>query len=186
VTLDPHTLDEVLVTIPVVAAACGVPQRGDELLAGLQDRLDAVAAAVAARAAEPPRVLVIEWVEPPFLAGHWVPDLVERAGGVPVLARPGGRSVPATWPELVEAARDVDLVLVAPCGFGVDAAVAQAATVAERLGCSAPVWAIDANALVVRPGPRLVDGVETIAAILHGIAPVDAHRARQVAADATP
>jgi iron complex transport system substrate-binding protein len=131
-------------------------------------------------------VLVIEWVEPPFLAGHWVPDLVERAGGVPVLARPGGRSVPATWPELVEAARDVDLVLVAPCGFGVDAAVAQAATVAERLGCSAPVWAIDANALVVRPGPRLVDGVETIAAILHGIAPVDAHRARQVAADATP
>jgi iron complex transport system substrate-binding protein len=186
VTLDPHTLDDVLATIPAVAGACGVPQRGDELLAGLQDRLDAVAAAVAARAAEPPRVLVIEWVEPPFLAGHWVPDLVVRAGGVPVLARPGGRSVAATWPELVEAARDVDLVLVAPCGFGVDAAVEQAATVAERLGCSAPVWAIDANALVVRPGPRLVDGVETIAAILHGIAPVDAHRARQVAADATP
>jgi iron complex transport system substrate-binding protein len=94
--------------------------------------------------------------------------------------------VAATWPELVEAARDVDLVLVAPCGFGVDAAVEQAASVAERLGCSAPVWAIDANALVVRPGPRLVDGVETIAAILHGIAPVEATCARLVAAPATP
>jgi iron complex transport system substrate-binding protein len=82
VTLDPHTLDEVLATIPVVAAACGVPHRGDQLLADLRTRLDAVGAAVAARAAEPPRVLVIEWVEPPFLAGHWVPDLVVRAGGV--------------------------------------------------------------------------------------------------------
>jgi iron complex transport system substrate-binding protein len=107
---------------------------------------------------------VVEWVDPPFTAGHWVPDLVEAAGGQPVAARPGARSVQTTWREFTDA--DPDVVLVAPCGFHLDGAAAQAATLVPRFP-GAQVWAIDADGLVVRPGPRLVDGVEAIAAILH-------------------
>jgi iron complex transport system substrate-binding protein len=93
-----------------------------------------------------------------------VPDLVRAAGGEPVAASPGGYSVPASWSRLVDAAPDV--VVVAPCGFHLDGAMAQARTVAPRFP-DAEVWAIDADGIVVRPGPRLVDGVEAIASILH-------------------
>ncbi|MET7397905.1 ABC transporter substrate-binding protein [Dactylosporangium sp. NPDC005572] len=172
-SLDPHTLDEVLGTIEQVGAAAGVPERAAALVASLRARLDAVAVAVAGRAR--PRVAVVEWVEPPFTAGHWVPDLVTAAGGEPVAARPGARSVQATWDEFTAAAPDV--VLVAPCGFHLDDAVDQARAVRERFP-AAKVWAIDADGIVVRPGPRLVDGVETIAAILHpgAVPPSDAAR----------
>jgi iron complex transport system substrate-binding protein len=107
---------------------------------------------------------VVEWVEPPFTAGHWVPDMVSAAGGEPVAARPGARSAQTTWAEFADAAPDA--VLVAPCGFHLDGAAAQAETVARHLP-GMPVWALDGDGLVVRPGPRLVDGIETIAAILH-------------------
>jgi iron complex transport system substrate-binding protein len=179
VTLDPHTLADVLATIGTVAEACGVAERGAALTSALHERLDAVHRSVADRPTSP-RVLVVEWVDPPFLAGHWVPDLVVHAGGVPVLAHPGERSVSTTWDELARAADDADAVLVAPCGYGIEAAVEQATSLRDRLGCTTPVWAIDSNSLVVRPGPRLVDGVETIAAILHGVAPVDPAAARRV------
>jgi iron complex transport system substrate-binding protein len=161
-SLDPYTLDEVFDTIRTVGARTGVPDRAEELVTGLRSRLAAVAAAVEHR--PKPRVTVMEWVDPPFTAGHWVPDLVGAAGGVPVAARPGARSTPSTWDEFADAAPDV--VLVAPCGFHLDGAVRQARTVAPRFP-GAAVWAIDADGLVVRPGPRLVDGVEAIAAILH-------------------
>ncbi|GAA0915762.1 cobalamin-binding protein [Virgisporangium aurantiacum] len=161
-SLDPHTLDEVLDTIVAVGARAGVPDRAARLVAGLRGRLAAIASAVRGR--PQPRVAVVEWVDPPFTAGHWVPDLVRAAGGEPVAARPGGRSVQTTWPEFVDAAPDV--VLVAPCGYDLDGAAAQARTVVP-LFPDAAVWAIDANGLVVRPGPRLVDGVAAIAAILH-------------------
>ena len=107
---------------------------------------------------------VVEWTDPLFLAGHWVPDLVTAAGGVPVAARPGSRSVESSWDEIVDAAPD--LMLVAPCGFHLDGAIEQATSVIGRVP-GVPVWAIDADGLVVRPGPRLVDGVEAIASILH-------------------
>lgn len=161
-SLDPYTLDEVLDTVLAVGARTGVPDRAHRLVAGLRGRLDAVAAAVAGR--ERPRVAVVEWIEPPFTAGHWVPDLVRAAGGDPVACRPGARSVQTTWDELTGAAPDV--VLVSPCGFHLDGALAQAQSVAERFP-TAQVWAIDADGIVVRPGPRLVDGVEAIASVLH-------------------
>jgi iron complex transport system substrate-binding protein len=166
VTLDPHTLPEVLETIELVGRRTGAVDAAQRLVAGLRGRLAAVGDRVDGRAR--PRVAVVEWVDPPFTAGHWVPDLVAVAGGDPVDARPGGRSTPTTWAALRDA--DPDLVLVAPCGFGVDGAAEQAAAVAAELP-GRPVWALDANALIVRPGPRLVDGVETIAAILHGPGP---------------
>jgi len=161
-SLDPYTLDEVLETILAVGARTGVASRAEALVAGLRDRLRVVATAVAGRPR--PRVAVVEWVDPPFTAGHWVPDLVSAAGGEPVAARPGARSVQTTWAEFAGARPDV--VLVTPCGFHLDGAIDQARTVAERLP-GVPVWAVDGDGLVVRPGPRLIDGVETIAAILH-------------------
>ncbi|SCL23549.1 iron complex transport system substrate-binding protein [Micromonospora pallida] len=161
-SLDPYTLDEVLGTISAVGRQAGVPDRGDALVAALRDRLAAVAAAVAGR--QRPRVTVVEWVDPPFAAGHWIPDLVDAAGGEPVAAHPGARSTPTTWAALADAAPQV--VLVAPCGFDLAGATGQAEQVASRFP-GAAVWAVDADALVVRPGPRLVDGVEAIAAVLH-------------------
>jgi len=161
-SLDPHTLDEVLDSILVVGVRTGVAERAEQLVADLRRRLADVATRVAGRPR--PRVLLVEWVDPPFTAGHWVPDLVRAAGGEPVAANPGGYSVPASWPELVDAAPEV--VVVAPCGFHLDGALAQARAVAPRFP-DAEVWAIDADGIVVRPGPRLVDGVEAIASILH-------------------
>jgi iron complex transport system substrate-binding protein len=114
-------------------------------------------------------VAVVEWVDPPFSAGHWVPDLVTAAGGEAVAARPGARSVQTSWADI--AAAGPDLVVVAPCGFHLAGAVEQARLVAEALAdeglADVPVWAIDADGIVVRPGPRLVNGVEALAAILH-------------------
>jgi iron complex transport system substrate-binding protein len=162
VSLDPYSLAEVLGTILEVGARAGVPERAVALVAALRARLDAVAAAVAGRAR--PRVAIVEWVEPPFTAGHWVPDLVTAAGGLAVAARAGARSVETTWAAL--AADRPQIVLVTPCGFHLEGAAAQAATVVPHFP-GAQVWAIDGDALVVRPGPRLVDGVEAIAAILH-------------------
>ncbi|GAA5199327.1 cobalamin-binding protein [Rugosimonospora acidiphila] len=168
-SLDPYTLDEVLDTIIAVGDRTGVPDRAEALVAGLRARLAAVAGAVEGRPR--PRVAVVEWVDPPFTAGHWVPDLVRAAGGEPVVARPGARSVQTTWEEFTGAAPDV--VLVTPCGFHLDGAVSQAQAVVPRFP-GAQVWALDADGIVVRPGPRLVDGVAAIAAVLHPGAVPDA------------
>jgi iron complex transport system substrate-binding protein len=178
VSLDPHTLEDVLDSILTIGERAGVPARAAALVATLRRRLADVAAAVAGRMQ--PRVAVIEWIEPPFTAGHWIPDLISAAGGIPVAAHPGRQSTSTTWARIAE--ERPDLVLVAPCGFRLDDASRQAATVAAHLP-GRPVWAIDADAYVVRPGPRLVDGVEAIAAMLHPaevVAPTPA-RVRRVA-----
>jgi iron complex transport system substrate-binding protein len=161
-SLDPYTLDEVLDTFIRVGAAAGVPGRAAALVSSLRARLARVAGAVAAR--RRPRVAVVEWVDPPFTAGHWVPDLVTAAGGEPVAARGGRRSVQTSYAAL--AAADPEIVLVTPCGFHLDGAAAQAKAVIPHFP-GAQIWAVDGDGLVVRPGPRLIDGVEAIAAILH-------------------
>jgi iron complex transport system substrate-binding protein len=161
-TLDPHTLEDVLDSILLVGQHAGVTERAARLAGELRARLARITAAVAGRPR--PAVAVVEWVDPPFTAGHWVPDLVTAAGGEPVTGRPGGRSVPTSWSAIAAAAPD--LVLVAPCGYPLDGAVEQARLVSRQLP-GLPVWAIDANGIVVRPGPRLVNGVEAIASILH-------------------
>jgi iron complex transport system substrate-binding protein len=160
VSLDPHCLSDVLLDIETVAAAAGSPQRGRDLAWSLRRRVDAVARAVHGRPR--PRVLTLEWTDPPFLAGHWVPELVRRAGGTPVGAVEGGRSVAVDWADLPAA----DIVLVAPCGFGLDAAIDQGRTVAARRP-DVPLIAIDSAAYVVQAGPGLVDGIEAIAWALH-------------------
>lgn len=129
---------------------------------GLRARLDVVRAAVAGRPR--PQVLVLEWTDPPYAPGHWIPEMVEVAGGVPVLGRVGQASFRIGWEQALQARPDV--VVCAPCGYALDAASDLAAVVAERFE-AVPVWAVDANASFARPGPRLVDGVEALAAILH-------------------
>jgi iron complex transport system substrate-binding protein len=161
-TLDPHSLNEVLDSILAVGQRAGVAPRAARLVAGLRDRLGRIAASVAGLS--PPAVAVLEWVDPPFTAGHWVPDLVTAAGGRPVAAAAGAASVPTDWAAV--AAAVPDLVVVAPCGYHLPGAIEQARLAAQALP-DVPVWAIDADGIVVRPGPRLVNGVEALASILH-------------------
>ena len=163
VTMDPHSLADILATILAVGDATGTVHRAEEMVKGLRARLTAVAERVAGRPR--PRVFVLEWPDPPFVAGHWVPELVQAAGGDAVLARPGERSVPTTWDEVARI--DPDVVVVSSCGFDAQGSAAHAADVLDRLPATAQVWAIDANGLMVRPGPRVVDGVETLAAMFH-------------------
>lgn len=162
VALDPHSLADVLESIRTVGARTRAERRAGELVAGLRSRLDAVALAVADLPR--PRVAVVEWVDPPFPGGHWVPDLVTAAGGLPVAAMAHTPSAQTSWPAIAAARPDV--VIVAPCGYHLAGAAEQAAVVVDALPGPA-VWAIDADGIVVRPGPRLVDGVEAIASILH-------------------
>lgn len=159
-SIDPHSLDDVLDAVAAVGRAAGAGEAGTCLVDALRTRLRAVELALAGRPR--PRVLVLEWTDPPFIAGHWVPELVRRAGGCPVGAVEGGRSVAVRWAELPAA----DLVVVAPCGFGLDGALEQCAAVAAALG-DVPLVAIDAACYVVQPGPALVDGVEALAWALH-------------------
>jgi iron complex transport system substrate-binding protein len=170
-SLDPRSLNEVLDSILTVGQRAGVPGRAERLVGELRARLTRTAARIAGR--RRPRVAVVEWVDPPFTAGHWIPDLVSAAGGRPVAARPGALSVPTSWAAIT--AEKPELLIVAPCGYHLPGAIEQARSVALALP-GLPVWAIDADGIVVRPGPRLVDGVEAIASILHPGDEPAAHR----------
>jgi iron complex transport system substrate-binding protein len=161
-TLDPRSLDEVLESIIAVGQATGTTDRAERLVAGLRSRLGSVASRVARQPR--PKVAIVEWVDPPFTAGHWVPDLIAAAGGEPVAARPGEPSVQISWAQV--RAAEPELVVVAPCGYHLDGAAKQAQAVARALP-GLPVFAVDADGLIVRPGPRLVAGVEALAAIFH-------------------
>jgi iron complex transport system substrate-binding protein len=169
-TLDPKRLDDVLTSIETVGDATDRAAQARRLVGELRDRLARVADAVADQPR--PRTFVLEWTDPPYNAGHWIPDMVTAAGGAPVLARPGEYSVPLTWPEIVETAPEI--VVIAPCGYTLDGSRGLAADdeqLRQRLASTPAagdgVWAVDASSYFVRPGPRLVDGVEILAGILH-------------------
>ncbi len=166
--IDPHSLAEVIDSVQTVADAAGVPERGRALVVALHQRLVTLRERTDSHLAgrERPTVFVLEWIDPPFVGGHWVPDIVLAAGGQPVLARPAERSVPTTWEDIRKA--DPDHIIVAPCGYGLPGAVEQAQQVLDQMPTRAAVWAIDADAVVVRPGPRLVDGAEALAAAFFG------------------
>jgi iron complex transport system substrate-binding protein len=166
-SLGGRTLDGVWEDLRRVSRALGREDEGEALVARLVGRLDRLATAAPAHR---PRVVCIEWLDPPFLAGHWIPELVEAAGGTDVGAQAGAHSMRTTWSDI--AALRPDLVIVMLCGFGVDRSVIelQALIDAEgrRLLTDAPVWVIDGNAYTSRPGPRLVDGAERLQSALLG------------------
>ena len=164
-TIDPHTLDEVLASVGVLGKATGTEDRADALVTSLRDRLDDVVRRVAGRPR--PRTLVLEWTDPAFAPGHWVPEMTTLAGGESVLGTPGEKSFRVTWDDVRDAQPEV--VVCAPCGYGLEqsTALAHDLVASDVLPPDVAVWAVDANASFARPGPRLVDGVEALAGILH-------------------
>ena len=166
-SLDPVTLDDVIDTVTEVGAATGTEARAAGLVAALHDRVADVRDALRRVPRPRPRVLPLEWSDPPFSAGHWVPDMVDAAGGQCLLAPPGTRSRALSWDEV--AASQPDVVVFAPCGHHLDAAVAAATPLLEQpaLAAAAQFWVVDADSYFSRPGPRVVDGVELLASILH-------------------
>jgi iron complex transport system substrate-binding protein len=177
VSLDPGRLDEVIACIGMVGAVTGTSAGAVELMELLRARVDAVRLRVHGRPR--PRVLVLEWPDPPFNAGHWVPDQVEAAGGEPILAEAGARSRRLTWDEIGSA--EVDITVFMPCGFDLAGAVEQAPALLARPEAAGlgRIFAVDANAYFSRPGPRVVDGVELLEGLLHG-RPVSEHKGAHV------
>ena len=164
-TCDPHTLEEVLQSILTLGKATGREVEADVLVAAQRERLDAVRGRVAGRGR--PRVVLLEWTDPPFAPGHWIPEMIELAGGECVLGTAGEKSFRTSWDD-VRAARP-DLVVVAPCGYDRPGAQALADDLVSRgvLPEGVPVHAVDANGSWARPGTRLIDGIEELAAVLH-------------------
>ncbi len=184
-TTDPHTLQEVWDSILDIGVATHRVEQAAELVADLRRRVDVVRTAVSERPR--PRCLVLEWTDPAFAPGHWVPEMIRAAGGVSALGTPGEKSVGVEWAAVRDSAADV--VVVAPCGYTLpdssrlagelvatgelDRHVGEAGESGDPVGGTGksgeqvPVWAVDANASFARPGPRLVDGVEALARILH-------------------
>jgi len=164
-SLDPSTLDDVIECVTVVGRATGTEDVAVTLTHALRARTAVVRGAVAMH--HRPRVLALEWSDPPFSGGHWVPDMIEAAGGEPLLGRSGEHSRRLDWEE-VEAARP-EIVVFMPCGYGLDEAVEEGRGLLDvpALARAERVYATEANALFSRPGPRLVDGVEVLAWAIH-------------------
>jgi iron complex transport system substrate-binding protein len=173
VSLEPSSLEDVYANVETLGELTGTEPAARELVAALRSRAAALARRVAATAR--PRTLVLEWSDPPMSGGHWTPGLVELAGGTPVLGHPGANSQTLTWSEI--AAADPDVIVVAPCGYGIDAALAAAAELdaepawrALRAVRTGRAFALDGNAYLNRPGPRLVDTAELLSSAITGSA----------------
>ncbi len=170
ISLDAHRLEDIFESIEAVGEAAGAQARAVHLVTALRDRVRAVVERVQG---EPrPRVLALEWLDPPYLPGHWTPEMITLAGGENLLARPGVPSRHAGWRELE--GLDPDVLLVMPCGFGLAEAWHDAVAHADRLRAVAPraidagrAHVLDGSAYFNRSGPRAVDGIEILAALLH-------------------
>jgi iron complex transport system substrate-binding protein len=170
VSLEPSSLEDVFANIVALGELTGHDDKARELAADLRKRASAVREWT--RTLPRPRTLVLEWTDPPMGPGHWTPELVEDAGGAPVLASPGANSKALTWEAIGDA--DPDLIIVAPCGYGLSKTHEALGELRERPQWKAlravregRVYPVDGNAYVNRPGPRLVDTVEIFASILH-------------------
>jgi len=165
ISLDPRTLGEVLGDVRTLAEATKRRDAGVALVQDAAARIDRVRLAVRER--RPPRVAALEWLDPLYVAGHWTPQLIELAGGIDVLGLPGEHSERHSWEEV--RAAEPDVVVAMPCGYDAERAHAEALTFRERLaGLGAgEIVAVDAAAYFSRPGPRLIDGLELLAHLLH-------------------
>jgi iron complex transport system substrate-binding protein len=165
ISLDPSSLDDVLGDMLTVGKATGREQRASEVVDDLHRRLDRVRDAVAGAAR--PRTFALEWGDPPYNGGHWIPEMIDLAGGEALIASRGVPSVRITWEEIADA--DPEVVVFMPCGYGLEAASAEAVELLARpeLAGARAFYAVAANSYYSRPGPRLVDGVEALASVLH-------------------
>jgi iron complex transport system substrate-binding protein len=165
VSLDPHTVGEVLGDARTLAQATDRKDAAVDLIAQASARIDRIR--VATRDVRRPRVVALEWLDPPFVAGHWTPQLISFAGGDDLLGFPGENSEERTWAEL--AAVSPDVVIVMPCGYDAEIAHREAEMHRDELAAlgAGEVVAVDASSYFSRPGPRIVDGLELLAHILH-------------------
>jgi iron complex transport system substrate-binding protein len=165
ISLDPHTVGEVLGDARTLAQATDSKDAAVELIGDASARIDRVRIAV--RDAPRPRVAALEWLDPPFAAGHWTPQLIEFAGGEDVLGFAGEHSEERTWEDI--AASQPDVVIAMPCGYDAEIAHREAEMHREQLVAvgAGEVVAVDAASYFSRPGPRIVDGLELLAGILH-------------------
>jgi iron complex transport system substrate-binding protein len=165
VSLDPHTLGEVLGDVRTLAEATDARDAGVDLVQDAAGRIDRVKLAV--RAAQPIAVAALEWLDPVFTAGHWTPQLIEYAGGLDLLGMPGENSERRSWEEV--AAAKPEVVVVMPCGYDAERAAEEAYDYADELETlgARRVVAVNASAYFSRPGPRLIEGLELMAHILH-------------------
>jgi iron complex transport system substrate-binding protein len=184
VTLAATSLDGVLDDIICVGTALGLADKAADFVTGARLRMRQVHETLKAAGAPRPRVAVIEWGDPIYAAGHWVPEMVKRAGGIDVLAAPGEHSVVKTLAQV--RAANAEVILIAPCGYDLARAVAEAQRLLARddwaFARKCSVFAIDANALISRPGPRLIDGIEVMARLFnpHLFSALDPAFARRV------
>jgi iron complex transport system substrate-binding protein len=169
-SLEPHSLPDVLRSFSDVGQVTGSKERAAELVRGLWARLDAVRGAVAGK--DRPRVVCLEWLDPLMVAGHWVPDQVDAAGGIDVMGEPGARSRTVSPEEVVAAQPEV--ILSMPCGYRLEESAGQVEGLTGIAGWqdlpavkSGQVYAVDGSWYFNRPGPRVVDGIEMLAHILH-------------------
>ncbi len=165
ISLDPHTLGETLADVHTLAEATNRWERGAELVKEATTRIDRIKRAV--RGQPRPRVLALEWLDPVYVAGHWTPELIRLAGGQELLSSPGVSSATVSWEAAIAA--EPEIVVVMPCGYDSRRAHAEALVYAGELATLAAerVVAVDASAYFSRPGPRLIDGLELLAHILH-------------------
>lgn len=171
VNLEPTRLAEVLECLRIVGAAAGALQAAEAAAKRLQARVDVVAATSRA-ITDRPRVVLLEWIDPPFCSGHWSPELVRLAGGIEMVGREGEPSRTTAWEEVIRA--DPEVMLIACCGFSAERARRDVPILAsypgfDALACvrSGRVYLVDGNAYFSRPGPRLVDSLEILAHALH-------------------
>ena len=158
-SLDPQTLGEIADSVRRLGSRLGVRERADEIADRMLSKIEDVAASVEGLPRR--RVFFAEWVEPPFCAGHWLPEMIDVAGGTDVLGEAGQPSHPTTWEQVLSL--EPELVVFGPCGFGLDEAAARAAEV--RLTC--PSIAVDGDAYYSRPAPRVAEGVRQLAHLFH-------------------
>jgi iron complex transport system substrate-binding protein len=161
ISLGPRTLSEVAESVRYLGRELGVTDRGLAVAGKMMERIDAVRRASQGKCR--PRVFVAEWIDPPFACGHWIPEMVEAAGGEEVLGRAGQRSVRTSWDAV--RATNPELIVAAPCGFDQE----RSAREAESIDVRCPVVAVDADRYFVRPAPSLAHGVEILARIFHGV-----------------
>jgi len=165
ISLDPRTINEVAESVAFLGAQLGVAAKGKQVADHMLERIENVRRAVVGR--KRPRVFIAEWLDPPFASGHWIPEMVDAAGGIEVLGKPGLPSVTTNW----QAVRDAnpEIVIFAPCGFDEVRAAKEAAVLVDQFDPNWQTACVNADRFFARPAPSIADGIEQLAKIFHGV-----------------
>ena len=165
ISIDPRTINEVAESVAFLGAQLGVAAKGKQVADHMLERIEKVRRAVVDR--KRPRVFIAEWLDPPFASGHWIPEMVDAAGGIEVLGKPGVPSVTTSW----QAVRDAkpEIVIFAPCGFDEVRAAKEAAVLVDQFDPNWQTACVNADRFFARPAPSIADGIEQLAKIFHGV-----------------